>query len=104
MNQYLEKISLTPVDCVYESFKDYSTSQNDFNPVDLNATNSDREDAVKTMYIFFNKMIEASNAYLICNVDYLVRKSTELNYANPKWIGSAQKRSDDSTFKLDHSN
>ena len=28
-------------------------------------------------------MIEASNAYLICNVDYLVRKSTELNYANP---------------------
>ena len=63
---------------MYESFKDHSTSQNDFNPVDLNATNSDREDAVKTMYIFINKMIEVSNAYLICNVDYLVRKSNRV--------------------------
>lgn len=68
INQYLEQVSLTPVDCLYENFKEFSPSNKDFNPADLNSTNSYREDTIKTMYYFFKKMIDVSNANLIRNV------------------------------------
>ena len=103
INQYLEKVSLTPIDCLQENFRAYLRSKKDFNPIDLDDA-LNREDAIKTLYTFFKKMIEVSDANLIRNVDYLVKKSTNLNKQNIKWIGHTQKRHDDSKFQLNYSN
>ena len=78
-------------------------SNKDFDPLDLDDA-LNREDALKTLYTFFKKMIEVSDANLIRNVDYLVKKSTNLNKQNIKWIGHTQKRHDDSKFQLNYSN
>ena len=72
-------------------FQKSSLSNKGFNPADLNSTNSDREYTMKTMYCFFKKMIDVSEASLIKNVDYLFKKSTKLNHEDLKWIGPTQK-------------
>lgn len=59
---------------------------------------------MKAMYNLFKKIIEESDASLICNVDYLVKTLTKLNYENIGWINMNQKRFDDSRFILDYSN
>ena len=71
---------LTPGDCLYEGFQNYSPSNKEFSPADLDSHDDVREDAVKTMYVFFKKMADISNLNLIRNVDYLARKS-KLNYS-----------------------
>ena len=59
---------------------------------------------MKAMYNLFKNIIEESDASLICNVEYLVKTLTKLNYENIGWINMNQKRFDDSRFILDYSN
>ena len=35
VNQFLDKVSLSPVDCLCKDFRKYSPSNKDFNPADL---------------------------------------------------------------------
>ena len=61
---------LTPGDCLYEGFQNYSPSNKEFSPADLDSHDDVREE----------KMADISNLNLIRNVDYLARKS-KLNYS-----------------------
>ena len=88
INQYPDKVSLTPVDCLYKDFKKSSLA-------DLDSHDDNREDTFRTMYVFFKKIAEASDVNLIQDIDFLIRKYTKLNYSELKWIGRIQ---------LDHSN
>ena len=98
----MKKISLTSTDCLHKNFKVYSPTKKDFNPADLDDV-LNRDDVVKTLYAFFKKMIEVSDATLVKNVDFLV-KSTGMNYQDIRWIGQTQKRFDDSKFQVNYSN
>ena len=46
---------LSPADCLHPEFKIYSSSNKDFNPADLDIQGNEKEDATKTMYVFFSK-------------------------------------------------
>ena len=35
INQFREKVSLHPIDCIYEDFRQYSKTGEDFMPIDL---------------------------------------------------------------------
>ena len=103
VNQYIGKVSLTPVDCLYKDFKKYSPSNKELDPTDLESHHNNRDEAVKTMYGFFKK--NGCDVNLIRNVDYLVKKSSKLNYSELKWISTTQnKRFDNNRFQLDYSN
>ena len=103
VNQFLYKVSLSPVNCLHEDFKKYSPLKG-FNPADLNIQGNEREDAAATMYAFFKKMCQICDGNLIRNVDYLVQKSNNLSYSDLKWIEKKKKRFGDSRFQLDYTN
>ena len=97
-------MSLVPGDCLYEDFLKYHPLNKNFNPADLDAEGNEKEVAVKTINSFFQKMGQICDCNLLRSVDYLVKKSANLNYSELKWIGKNQKRFDDSSFQLDYSN
>ena len=52
--------------------------------------NKKRLTAASNIYDFFKDAIEISNANIIHNVDYYLRKSKK-DFSNISWIGKAQK-------------
>ena len=94
-------MSLTRVDCLFKDFKS-TLLQTKSLIQQIYREEDNREDAVKTMYGFFKKIAEVSDANLISNVDYLVTKSPKLNHSELKWIGANQKRFDNNRFQLDY--
>ena len=80
INQYLNNVSLTPIDCIYESFKQYSPKGKYFNSSDLNLPSDNEKHliAADTMYNFFKHAVEISNANLIRNADHILRKSKKI--------------------------
>ena len=76
INQFLNKVSLTLIDCIYKNFKQYSPKGEDFNPSDLNLIldNKKRLVTANTTYNFFKHGVEILNTNLIRNTDHLLRK------------------------------
>ena len=75
VNQFLDKVSLPPVDCLCKDFRKYSPSNKDFNPADLDTQGNEREDAAKAMYASFKKIGKIYDGNLIRNVDYFLVKN-----------------------------
>ena len=59
INQYLGNVSVNPIDCVCENFKNYSPNGEDFNPSNLNLplNNEKRLTAASDMYDFFKHQL-----------------------------------------------
>ena len=102
VNQYLNNVSLSPIDWRYDDFKKFSPNDYEFNSADLLLKGEERRKAVPTRYNVFKHIIELSYSNLIINADYLIRKSPNIDSDNIKWIDKSQKRFDSTKFKLSY--
>ena len=73
INQYMEHISLHPIDCLYENFRQYLKTVEDFMPQDLESRDLEKySKAVQVLQKFFEDVVEVSNANIIRNANNLL--------------------------------
>ena len=100
INQYRDQVSLTPIDCKYESFGDFAPSCYQFDPSHLRLDHVKYADARATTYAFFKKSINISNSNLIQNV-YSLMQAKKIDHSDLKWEPSMpQCKRDSEKFKL----
>ena len=89
----MDHVSLHPIDCPYESFRQYSRTGNDFVPQDLESRDPEkRNKAVGTVKRLFKEVVEVSNSNLIRNVNTLISTLPPDNENDITWIGKTKKK------------
>ena len=73
----MNNLNLSPINCRYENFKDFSSSQEEFHPHYLGLKSNDPvgDITVKIMSSFLKNAVEVSNTNSMRNVDHFLAKS-----------------------------
>lgn len=100
INQFMKSVSLHPIICIYETFKQYSSCGNEFIPQYLDSTDQQkRAFATEIVLNFLKEAVDVSNANLVQNANYLM---TTLSKPSKDfvWVGVSKKRFDSTKFNL----
>ena len=94
INQYMDHVSLHPIDCPYESFRQYSKTGDDFVSQDFELRDLEkRNKVVGIVQRLFKEAVEVSNSNLIRNVNNLILKLPPEYENGITWIGKTKKGS-----------
>ena len=93
-------VSLHPIDCPNENFRQYSKMGEDFMPQDLESRDLEkRSKAVQIVQKFFKNAVEVSNTNIIRNVNNLLTTLLPDNNKDISWVGATKQR-ESQKFKL----
>ena len=94
ISQLVKNLSLHPIDCRYEDFKNYSRNQTDFTPQDLESPDLNKRLAAREIVVnFFKDAAQLSNLNLLRNAanTLLLTGGAKINAGGViNWIGKSQ--------------
>ena len=103
INQLREYVSLHPIDCPFEAFKQYSENEEDFVPSDVESRHLEKcETAAETVRRFFKDAVEVSNSNIVRNENNFLTDLPRDNDKNITRIGTMKERVDSGEFKLNY--
>ena len=101
INQYKDHVSLHPIDCPYENFRQYSKTGEVFMPKDLESGDLEKRiKAVEIVQKFFKYAVEVFSANIIRNVNNLLATLLPDSHKDIAWIGTTKQKVESQKLNL----